>query len=246
LRSVPAKMLSGLRDRRTSTASAWEAIKRICVGVQRVREANTHQLRRDFGALVWKEAENAKDFTNRIIGLAADLHLLGDNIKNVEVVRKMLQVVPEHLSQVVISIETLLDINTISVEEVTGMLRVVEQQRKPVPILDNQGRLLLCEEKWMTKLKICEAKGKGGASGSNGGNNKKHGTRGRGRECRNGDNSASSSRDGKRSTLLVGREPRRTNASAMANMAIGPGIAAANRRPRPTSCRPRKRMNRPC
>jgi hypothetical protein len=40
----------------------------------------------------------------------------------------MLQVMPEHLSQVVISIEILLDINNISVEEVTGMLRVVEQR----------------------------------------------------------------------------------------------------------------------
>jgi hypothetical protein len=61
---------------------------------------------------------------------------------------------------VAISIETLLDINTISVEEVTGMLRVVEQQRKSSLILDNQGRLLLCEEEWMAKLKIHEVKGK--------------------------------------------------------------------------------------
>jgi hypothetical protein len=52
----------------------------------------------------------------------------------------------------VISIETLLDINTIYVEEVTGMLPAVEQWRKPAPILDNQGRLLLCEEEWMAKL----------------------------------------------------------------------------------------------
>jgi hypothetical protein len=63
-----------------------------------VREANAQQPRHEFGALVWKEAENVEDFVNRITRLTADLRLLGDNIKDVEVVRKMLQVVLEHLS----------------------------------------------------------------------------------------------------------------------------------------------------
>lgn len=67
-----------------------------------------------------------EDFTNRITGLATDFRLLGDNIIDVEVVQKMLQVVPEHLSQVAISIETLLDINNISLEAVTSMLCAVE------------------------------------------------------------------------------------------------------------------------
>jgi len=85
-------------------AEAWVAIKRICVGVQRVREANTQQLWREFNALVWKEVETAEDFANCITGLAADLRLLGDNVTDTEVVRKMLQVMPEHLAQVAISI----------------------------------------------------------------------------------------------------------------------------------------------
>jgi len=38
---------------------------------------------------------------------------------------------------VVISVETLLNINNISVEEVTGRLRVVEQRHKLMPGLDN-------------------------------------------------------------------------------------------------------------
>jgi hypothetical protein len=129
-------MLAGLCERRTA-AEVWAAIKRIRVGVHGVREANAQQLRREFSALVWKEANNAEDFANCITGLAADLRLLGDNITDAEVMEKMLQVVPEHLAQVAISIETLLDINTISVEEVTGRLRAVEQRRKLAPVLDN-------------------------------------------------------------------------------------------------------------
>jgi hypothetical protein len=98
MRSVPTDMLSSLRERRSSTATAWESIKRIHIGVQRVREANAQQLRSEFGALVWKEVENAEDFMNRITGLAANLRTLDDNISDVEVVRKMLQVVPDHLT----------------------------------------------------------------------------------------------------------------------------------------------------
>jgi hypothetical protein len=147
---------------------------------------------------VWKEAENAEDFANRITGLAANLRTLGDNISDVEVVRKMLQVVPDHLTQVAVSIETLLDIKNISVEEVTGMLRAVEERRKPVAAHASQGRLLLCEEEWMAKLKLreSEAKGGGGTSGgSDGSSSKKHGAGGRGRGRANGESSNSSSRD---------------------------------------------------
>ncbi|XP_066396388.1 uncharacterized protein [Miscanthus floridulus] len=185
LRSVPADMLLGLRQKRT-VAKAWEAIRRIRIGVERVQKANAQHLRWEFGALVWKEAETAEDFANRITGLAVDLRLLGDNISDTEVVRKILQLTPEHLIQVAISIETLLDIRTISVEEVTGRLRAVEQRRKKAPVLDGQGWLLLCEEEWWARLKIHEAEGKGGGSNfggsgsSGGGSGKKRGGRGRG------------------------------------------------------------------
>ena len=67
-----------------------------------------------------------------------------------------------------ISIETLLDLNTISVEEVTGRLRTVEQRRKSPPVVNSQGRLLLCEEDWLAKLKIHEEEGNKGGSSSTG------------------------------------------------------------------------------
>jgi hypothetical protein len=73
-------------------------IKAVRVGVDRVREANAQQLRREFNSLVWKEAETAEDFANRINGLASNLRILGDNVTDVEIVRKMLQLVPEHLA----------------------------------------------------------------------------------------------------------------------------------------------------
>jgi len=196
LRSGPPEMLSSLRERRNSAAEAWMAIKRIRVGVTRVREANAQQLRREFNALVWKEAETAEDFANRITGLAADLRLLGDNLPDVDVVRKMLQLVPEHLAQVAISIETLLDVNLMSVEEVTGRLRAVEERHKAAPVTDSQGRLLLCEEEWRAKLNLRDSDGKSSSSGSSGAGGKKRSGRGRGRGRGKAETSAASSSDG--------------------------------------------------
>ena len=47
-----------------------------------------------------------------------------------EIVKKMLQVLLDHLEQVIISIETLLDMNDLTVEEVTGRLHNVEKRKK--------------------------------------------------------------------------------------------------------------------
>ena len=43
----------------------------------------------------------------------------------------MLQVVPEKLSQAVVSIEMFSDLNKISLEDVIGRLRVFEERAKP-------------------------------------------------------------------------------------------------------------------
>ncbi|XP_066382254.1 uncharacterized protein [Miscanthus floridulus] len=138
--------------------------------------------------MAWKDGESAEDFANRITGLANNLRVLSNDMKDVEIVCKMLQVVPENLAQVAISIETLLDLNDLSIEEITGRLRAVEQWRQAPPVTDNQGRLLLCEEEWMARLKLRDSEEKGSGSGTIGGSGsttgasgKKRSSRGRGR-----------------------------------------------------------------
>jgi hypothetical protein len=102
-----------------------------------VHDANAQQLRCDFDALVWKEAENTEDFPNRITRLAANLHLLGDNIIDVKVVRNVLLFIPEHLSQVAMSIETLLDINTILWKRLAANLHLLGDNIIDVEVVRN-------------------------------------------------------------------------------------------------------------
>jgi hypothetical protein len=59
----------------------------------------------------------------------------------------LLLVAPDHLAQVAISNETLLDLNNLSLEEVTDRLCTVEQWlRKANQVTDDHGYLLTKEE----------------------------------------------------------------------------------------------------
>jgi uncharacterized membrane protein YgcG len=107
-----------------------------------------------------------EDFSLRIMALANEVWVLGDEITNKDVVKKLLHSVPEKLEQVAISMETLLDLNSLSIEEAAGHLRDVEQRRQKrstSPAADTGGCLLLTEEEWEARMK---AKDKDSSSGS--------------------------------------------------------------------------------
>ena len=98
---------------------------------------------------------------------------LGGSISETEIVKKMLQVVHDHLEQVAISIETLLDVNDLTVEEVTGRLRNVEQRKKnTISAVDKEGRLLLTEEEWLARLKLRDDTGESNGPSSRKGSKK--------------------------------------------------------------------------
>jgi hypothetical protein len=101
--------------------------------------------------------------------------LLGDKISDKEVIKKILHSVPKHLEQVAISIETLLDLNLMSIEVATGHLRAVEERKKKTSDRAKEGSLLLMEEEWMVRLKVQEGEGSGGGCGGRGHGRGKHG-----------------------------------------------------------------------
>jgi hypothetical protein len=57
----------------------------------------------------------------------------------------------------VLSIETLLDVSTLSIEEVTDRLKAVEDGVIEAPVV--KGKLLLTEEEWVEKNKKKEGEG---------------------------------------------------------------------------------------
>jgi hypothetical protein len=73
-----------------------------------------------------------EDFSIRLNTIVGNLRVLGNIVSN-KVIKRMLHAVPERLKHVAISMETLLDLDSLSIEEVIGHLRAVEQRKKPPP-----------------------------------------------------------------------------------------------------------------
>jgi hypothetical protein len=96
--------------------------------------------------VAFKKGKSVTEFGIRITTLATNLRTLGDNMSDAEVVKKMLQVIPERLSLATVSLEMFLDLNKVSIEEVIGRLHVFEEHSKPKEATDAMGRLMLCEE----------------------------------------------------------------------------------------------------
>lgn len=83
----------------------------------------------------------------RVTTLVNNLRVLGDTIDDGRIVRKTLHVVPKRYSQVEIAIKTLLDLDNLSLEELTGRLRTVEDRLNEEEAAAGAS-LLYTKEEW--------------------------------------------------------------------------------------------------
>jgi hypothetical protein len=125
LHSVPPEMVGALAVKRTAKA-AWDTVKVIRVGADRVKEAMAQRLRKEFEDIMFLDRETLDKFGLRIMNIVNNLRPPGDIVEELKVVQKILRVVPNQYSQMACSIETLLDLRTVSVEELIGRLHSSE------------------------------------------------------------------------------------------------------------------------
>jgi hypothetical protein len=97
-------MQTGL-DVKHSALEAWEAIRKIWLSANRVKEANAKRLQREFSDLVFKPGESVEDFSLRLTTVVSQLWVLDDSITDKDVIKKLLHVVLEKLEQMAISVD---------------------------------------------------------------------------------------------------------------------------------------------
>nr|AAX95066.1 retrotransposon protein, putative, unclassified [Oryza sativa Japonica Group]ABA91624.1 retrotransposon protein, putative, unclassified [Oryza sativa Japonica Group] len=166
---VPAEMISTLATKETAKA-AWDCIKTMRVVNDRIRKASAQKLRSEYEALAFRDGESVEDFAMRLNTVVTQLSTLGDPEPDDKVVEKYLCVARPRFSQLVLSIETLLDISTLTLEEVTGRLKAVEDsgQSSSSSSPGAGAKLYLTEEEWLERHKKKQQEAKKRNGGGNG------------------------------------------------------------------------------
>lgn len=124
----------------------WLAVKSMRVGAKHVKEANAQCLLQEFKNITFKDSEMVDEFAMRIDTLAVDLRTSGETIDETRVVKKMLRVLPKCYLQIAISIETLLNLKTLTIEELVSRLKMAKDHLGIEDITDKANKLLLMEE----------------------------------------------------------------------------------------------------
>jgi hypothetical protein len=95
--------------------------------------------------LSFRDSESVEAFALRLTDVVAQLAMLGDPKSPEKVVEKYLRIARPRYKQLVVSIETLLDVSTLTVEDITGRLKAAEDaDDAPPPSMG--GKLYLTEE----------------------------------------------------------------------------------------------------
>ena len=126
-KAVPPELMGTIASK-ASAKIAWDSLQLRNVGADRVRKARASTLRREFDALKFRDGETVDEFGVRICRLSTQLATLGNGYTEEEIVRKFLQAVPPKFEQIAASIETLLDLSEVTVDELIGRLKATEER----------------------------------------------------------------------------------------------------------------------
>jgi hypothetical protein len=164
LRAMPLEMILMLAIKETAK-EAWDAIKTIRVGADRVCDSKPQNFRKQHEDLRFKPGESVDGLGLRLQELVHQLDVHGNPVDDKKLILNYLRIVLKKNKQMARSIESLLDLKTMSIEERTGRLKVYEEDDEDEPVgATNGGQLLLAEEQWCARMK-----GNDGSLGSGGG-----------------------------------------------------------------------------
>jgi hypothetical protein len=145
------------------------------VGDDRAKKVTMQQLRWKFDLATFDDGETVEDYALHLSGMVAHLATLGEEVKDGEIVAKMLRSMPPRFKQITIAIKTLLDVSTMSVIDLTGRLKEAKEAFEEAPTsLQQDGKLYLTEE-WDAWRKKREAENHSGSGARGGGAGKGHG-----------------------------------------------------------------------
>ncbi|KAL8154922.1 hypothetical protein AgCh_000326 [Apium graveolens] len=143
---IPEDVLLFIAEKKTAK-EAWDAVKTMCLGADRVKTARIQTLKAEFETLSMKDTESLDDFCMKLNGLVTTIRALGEEVKEAYIVKKLLRAVPTKFLQIASTIEQFGDLETMTVEETVGSLKAHEERLRG-QVEPSGGQLLLTEEEW--------------------------------------------------------------------------------------------------
>lgn len=154
----------------TTSKQAWDILKTIFKGVDRVMRIRLQSLRAEFESAHMNEGEKVSDYYSRLVSIVNQMKRNGEKVDDVRVMEKILRSLTHNFEHVVTAIEESKDLDKISAEELLGSLRVHEQRMQKHVTSTPPNQAL------ESKLNLDKSRGSSGASSSRHG-----GSHGRGR-----------------------------------------------------------------
>ena len=175
VQAVPEAVVMAISEKETAK-EAWDALKKMHVGEDRVKKARVQTLKRELDGMYMSESEKINEFALKVTTIVNEIRALGTKVEETTVVEKLLDSVPDKFLPLVRTIEQWGDVE-MSVAEAIGHLWAYEESSRGRRH-DNEGgpQLLvahveprLMRAEW--EAKVAEEKQGGEGSGSSGSKN---------------------------------------------------------------------------
>ena len=163
-------------DIKKSAKLNWEIIRSFHVGIDRLAQSRAQGLRREFENLSMRKTDKVSEFTDKFSRIVFELRQLGERVEDKEAVKKLLRSMPPRYDSLTLSLEQFGDLDSMSLVEAIGSLKVHELRLAERDAREEEHALL---SRAMSKFK--KSKPEEGHSSRGRGRGRERG-RGRGRD----------------------------------------------------------------
>jgi hypothetical protein len=121
-------------SKKRTVKDAWDAITAARIGSNHARKTTLQALHKEWENLAFKPGEGVDDFALRLNTMQQKMVQFGDDTCGEErAIENLFRCIPEKYKQIACSIESLLDLSTMSIEEAIGRLKVADGD-EPQPL----------------------------------------------------------------------------------------------------------------
>lgn len=107
----------------------WDFLKKEYEGDERIKGMQKLNLIREFELQKMKESETVQEYSDKLLGIANKVRLLGGEFADSRIVQKLLVTVPERFETTISALENSKDLSIITLAELLNALQAQEQRR---------------------------------------------------------------------------------------------------------------------